>query len=147
MASSEPTLTVSATPTSPATVPSMTTSMVVLPCCSNATSCSSRISYLIKRSLRRRRVPMSTACPSTVTSRPRPAIARTYSGATPSTNFRSFAPSTMAAARGCSEPCSASATRRSMSSVWKVLSERTSVSSGFPLVMVPVLSSRTARTA
>ncbi len=53
----------------------------------------------------------------------------------------------MAAARGCSEPCSAPATSRSISSPDFPGAVITSVSSGLPFVIVPVLSSSTARTA
>ncbi len=92
-------------------------------------------------------MPTRTACPSTTASKPRPATAVKYSGEALRNRPRPCAPSIIAVARGCSEPCSALATRRNISCSRVPGSATTSVSSGLPLVIVPVLSSKTARAA
>ncbi len=85
---------------------------------------------------------MSSSRPSTVARTPLPVIESnviTRASSMP----RSLAPATMALASGCSLSTSAEATRRSSSvSSWPPTGT-TSVSSGLPRVMVPVLSSTT----
>jgi len=134
---------VSATAMRPANWPPAATSITVLPSPSRRViRCSRSAETGILRSERRSRFPITTSSPRIRATTPFPPRVSKPSAVCRVT-FRSSAFRTMASARGWSEFFSTLAAReRRVASVMPVAA--TSVTSGFPLVRVPVLSKRMA---
>ncbi len=131
--------TVSATPITPAKVPSTAASMAVLPSASRLLTSASISSILIPLSSMSLRLPTSKRRPSTTALIPCPGMAAKSFGS-PRSSPCFLAPAIMASPKGCSEPLSALAVSLSTSSSVNPLNAAKSVSSGSPLVIVPVLS-------
>ena len=127
------------TPASPALAP---TSIAVLPSLSRRVMCACAAETSIPSRWNRRRLPSSTALPSTVPRIPWPGIA-----SKPSTfgnpSSRCLAALTIASPSGCSEPTSTAAASRSTSASPRFPSGTISVTFGSPRVSVPVLSNTT----
>ena len=145
IASLAPGFTVSATAMTPIARPSSATAIAVFPAaCSRSRSASSpaRATPWASISLG---LPTMTAWPATEAWTPKPPSAWNCRGSS-RRNPLSRAALTMARPKGCSEPRSALAARLSSSSEASLSTATTSVSSGSPRVMVPVLSSATTLT-
>ena len=132
-------LTVSATAIIPARALSIATSITVLPCCSSCSFCLNAVPRSMPLSFINLRVPTSTIFPSTKPLTPCPGIAANSSGSTIATSCSSPY-LTIAWARGCSEFFSRLTAACKTSFSLKPAIAITSVASGSPLVMVPVLS-------
>ena len=153
MACCESAFTVSATATIPASSPSIAASIGVFPSADSrsiVSIMSSRFSLptlgmATSRSSIRSVLPTATLCDATCAVTPCPEIAWNCV-ASPNVRCFSCAPATIAAARGCSESCSALAVIASKASGISrhFPSGSTSVNDGLPAVIVPVLSSTTA---
>ena len=136
----------SAAATKPAASPSTATYMAVFP--SSASRSARSVSPFGRMPSRcsRRAFPTASRRPSTVAFKPCPATA-SKSSVSASSRPRSRAARMMAAASGCSDPCSALATSRSSSSFERPSEAIRSVRAGSPTVSVPVLSSAIASSA
>jgi len=141
-AAADPSLTVSATPRTPAARPPTATSIGVLP--SPARRRRSMVSGAesIPAVDSRRALPTRTSRPATRARTPCP-VMESNAVASGTLSPRSRAPATIAVASGCSEDASTAATRANRSSGVNPSTGRTSVRAGAPFVMVPVLSSTT----
>ncbi len=146
IAATESSFSVSATAMTPARRPSTATSMAVLASSSSRRSVSSNSAGSGQCSSISLREPTSTRSPFTEAMTPLPRTAWNSCGSArviPSTLARS----TIARPRGCSEPRSAEAAACSTVLSSQPCTATTSVTSGLPLVMVPVLSKTTTRTS
>jgi hypothetical protein len=135
----------SATPSNPASVPSMATNITVWPWRRWLSAASAVAATRAPTSSMRRALPIATRRPSTVATTPRPVVDWKLL-ASVSTTPRSSAPRTMAAATGCSLPRSALAASRSRSVSLQPSLGVTATSRGFPSVSVPVLSTTSVLT-
>ena len=133
-------LMVSATATIPANFPSIAANIGVLPSEASFSTVLSAPFNSIFRSFIKRKFPSSKSLPETFASMPRPSSALKFSTFSIA-KFRLSAPRTIAAASGCSLCFSADATIFKNSFSLQSFETTTSVNSGSPLVIVPVLSS------
>ncbi len=130
----------SATVRNPAALPSTAINITDFPSSCSVNADSSIISRpMIFSSCRNADFPILTSRPSTVPATPPPVTER-KSDAFARTTPRSLAPCTIAAASGCSLPCSNDAANNKISCAANPPAGRISISLGLPSVSVPVLS-------
>ena len=130
----------SATAITPRSLPSRAKNRGVLPDSASCSACLRTPSFTWARWLMNSMLPPVMAAPSTAADRPLPGTARK---STASGRLRSPAYARTARASGCSLFFSSAAARVSSSSLVTPSAGSTSVTTGSPLVMVPVLSSAT----
>ena len=135
----------SATPSNPAGRPSIETNIAVCPSRRIFSACSERDEASISNWSRRARLPSATCFPFTVPVTPLP-VTDSNLAAFSIVTFLSVAPSTIAAASGCSLPRSSPAARASIVVSSHGSLALTETSLGFPRVRVPVLSTTSVST-
>ena len=132
------------TATRPASIPSTATYTGVLPCAESSAACGASGATEMPPSCRKAALPTASVFDATTPCAPRPVMEWKRSGVV-STRPRAVAARTIASASGCSLERSSDAVhcRRSSSATGDVGTITRSVTSGFPSVTVPVLSSTT----
>src|SRR6266487_319351 len=138
-AATESSFIVSATPITPASLPSTMAAIGVLPSVDSRRAGSAKPSTPTPASSMNLSLPTRTCRPSMMARTPFP-VTDSKSVALTNSTPRALAPATMAAPRGCSDVCSAEATSRSRSSSVRSPLTIRSVRAGVPCVIVPVLS-------